>query len=254
MQYKKKVEWFKKHQILSQAISSGLEYAFVSADYKQCCPFVLCKDFLHDAVYNAIHNTKKSIYQFHYSPKDGHAAIDLTKMRIILANSCDRQLREKIPHCLDFIHQIERVLRMSLTTARECVDPPPKYAPGGVWLFESSRRWLAAPPMVSLYTLLARVGFSHTQGENFQSTIDKILSYSIQPYQYEDKHRLSGSKNGIDYILKHGDRRVFHSDLKMNYPRIRISVLHNDCGIMGFARGSTKKIVPNWHRFEENKV
>ena len=253
MQHKKKVQWFKGHQGLQQAISSGLEYAFVSEDYKQCCPFVLCKDFLHDAVYNRVHNTKKSIYGYHCSLKEGHPLVDLNKMRMMLANSSDRKMRDKIPNCLDFMHQVEKELKMSLTVAREVAVPIPKYSAGGVWLFESSKRWLSAPPMVSLYALLVRVGFSHHIGTEFRDTIAKIISYEIKPYQYEDRGRLIGSKDAINYILKNGDRKIFYSDIKLNYPRVRIGVLHNDMGIMGFARGSTKNLIPHWHRFTPEK-
>ena len=255
MQHKKKVQWFFESQGLQQAIGSGLEYAFISADYKQCCPFVLCKDFLHDAVYNRVHGTKKSIYGYHCSTKEGHPPIDLDKTRMVLANSSDRKMREKIPNCLEFMHQIEKELKMSLTTARECLTPPAKYAAGGVWLFESTKRWLAAPPMVSLYSLLVRVGFSHPIGTPFRTTIDKIISYDIKPYQYEDRGRLVGSKSGLYYIIKNGDRKVFYAEVKKNYPRVRIGTLHNDLGIMGFSRCSTKDIIPYWHRFktEEKK-
>ena len=254
MQHKKKILWFSETQHLSQALGSGLEYAFVSDDYKQCCPFVLCKDFLHDAVYNRIHATKKSIYGYHCSSKEGHPPIDLEKMRVVLANSSDRKMREKIPNCLEFMHQVEKHLKMSLTVARECASPHPKYSGGGIWLFESTKRWLSSPPMVSLYTLLIRVGFSHPIGADFQSTIDKIIHYSLKPYQYEDRGRLVGGKEGLNYILEHGDRKIFYSDIKKNYPRVKINFLHNDMGIMGFSRGSTKDIIPYWHRFEKPKV
>lgn len=249
MQHKKKIQWFKESQRLSQALGSGLEYAFVSADYKQCCPFVWCKDFLHDAVYNAIYNTKKSIYGYHCSPKEGQPPIDLNKMRVLLANSGDRKMRDKIPACVEFMHQIETALKMSLSTVRECTNPPYHYAVGGVWLFESSKRWLLAPPMVSLYTLLVRVGFSHIRGTPFLTTINKIIDYSVKPYQYEDRDRLVKSKDGILYILKHGDRRIFFSEIKKNYPRVKIGCLHNDLGIVGFSKKVTKDLIPHWHRF-----
>jgi hypothetical protein len=248
MQYKKKIQWLQEKQSLSQALGSGLEYAFVSNDYKQCCPFVLCKDFLHDAVYNRIHKTKKTIYGYHCSVKEGHPLIDLEKMRVVLANSSDRKMRQKIPNCLEFMNQIEQHLKMSLTIARECSSPRPKYAAGGIWLFESSKRWMSSPPMVSLYTLLVRVGFSHVLGSEFKTTIENIVNYSIKPYQYEDRGRLTGCKDGMNYILKHGDRKIFYSEIKKNYPRVRINTLHNDLGIIGFSNGSTKNIVPYWHR------
>jgi len=244
----KKIAWYTDSMGLSQALSSGLEFAFVSKNYEQCCPFVLCKDYLQDAIYNHLHKAKKSIYGFKYDP-DKHFPLHLEQCRLVLANSSDSKFRDKVPVCLDFINQIETKLKIAKTKARECADPPKKYLRGGVFLFEGSRRWLISPPMVSLYTLLLRVGFCHVEGDSFEQTIKDILNKKRSAYQGEDYNRLRNSQKGLERILKTGDRKIFPRDMKRNYPKgISINTLHNDLGICAFSCGDTKGQFPNWHK------
>lgn len=247
---KKKIAWFNESASLQQALSAGLEYAFVSKENKQCCPWVLCKDFLQDAVYNQLYRTKRKIWGFCFNPRI-HEPIDVEKTRILLANSQDPDFRNKIPQCLDFIHQIENRLRISKTRVRECSKPALKYRQGGVWYFEGNKRWLSSPVMLSLYTLLLRVGFVHTIGESFEKTIEKVCSREIYPYQKEDDIKLRNARKGIKKILECGDKKIFHPEIKKNYPRVGISILHNDLGIVGFSQGYTKPFMPYWHRQEQ---
>jgi len=247
---KRVITWYLKTTCLHQAIASGLEFAFLSRDNKQCCPFVLCKDYLQDAIYNQIYKTKKKIYGFQYDAAVENP-ISLTKTRLLIANSSDKNLRDKIVQCIDFINQIEEKLNMPRTKYEECDDPPLKYKAGGVWLFESNRRWLISPPMISMYSLLIRVGMSHTTGKDFWNTINSIQSDGLKSYQYEDTYRLKYSTAGIKRILDEGDREIFYKEIKKNYPKgTKINTLHNDLGICGFSSGATKYIVPYWHRKE----
>ena len=146
-----------------QIYSKGLEYALVSSDYKQCHPFVWCKDFLHDVIHATINNKWIEIYKFRFDPgKDPLPCMD--KIRLLLTNSKDRKFAEKIPAVLDFINQIEDRLKIKKTFVRQCWMPPEQYRKAGVFMFEGSRRWIQSPPMLSLYSLLLRLGFCHQIG------------------------------------------------------------------------------------------
>jgi hypothetical protein len=251
VQYKKKVIWYHKACALDQAISRGVEFAFISRDFKQCCPFVLCKDFLQDAIYNQLYQTKKKIYRFQYNPSV-ESPICLDRVRLAVANSNDPHFRIRIPHCLDFLNQIEVSLKMGKTKVKECAKPPKKYIQGGVWLFEGSKRWIVSPPMISLYTMLIRLGFTHVQGLDFWKTLHAINDGNLTPYQSEDGERLEESLGGIKRILEEGDRKIFPRDLKVNYPKgIRICDLHNELGICAFSKGYTESLVPVWHKKKE---
>ena len=250
MRTKKKVgiEWRTKKCTAQQVYQSGLQYAFVSPDYEQSTVFVYCKDFLQDAVQGFICKRKVcGIYRFTYDHEED-PAISLDKVRLLLANQGDPNFRDKISGCLDFMRQIENKLKIRYSDAWECLDPPKKYASGGVWLFEGSRRWIKSPPMLSLYTLLLRIGFIHEEGKSYKSTIKQVSTGAAGAYQEQDRSQLKYAQKGINRILKQGDRKIFFRDIRENYPPVAIDTMHDTCGIVGFAQGDTKGVVPHWHR------
>jgi len=244
------VKWFEGSQPLTQALSSGLEFCFLSEDNRQISPFAYCKDYLQDAIQGHLLKKRRSIYGFTYDPKID-PPICLNNTRILVANSTDSALGSKIPNCLDFLHQIEKKLRLVKTVVSECQSPPLKYIRSGVWLFKGSCRWMKSPPMISLYTLLIRLGFGHKIGTPYQEMIDGVISGKIPAYQFVDSGRLLHAKNGIDRILKIGDQKIFGRKIENNYPRkIRIGTMHNHLGIIGFSTGESKNHIPVWHKDE----
>jgi hypothetical protein len=254
MRYKKTVVWSNHNPgCLSQAINSGVEFAMISDDNQQCSPFCYCKDFIQDAFHGAVNNKKASIYGFCYNPSSPHQP-SLGKTKLLVTNSSDKKFRDKIESCLDFLHQIERELGMSLTNIRECKDPPRQYKRSGVWYIEANKRWIRSAPMVSMFTLLVRLGFGHQQGKSYKETIQGIIDGKIKAYQQVDGGRLKGAWPGIKRIIRNNDNKIFCRRMSDNYPsQVTTSTVHNNMGIIGFAKGYTKTIMPRWHRkIEEN--
>lgn len=248
MRRKKKIEWYTTKTTLYQVYRNGLEYAFVSKDNKQVCPFVYCKDFLQDAVQGCLHKIKRKIYGFTYDP-DKHYSLYMKQTRLLVTCAKDSQFRRKIVCCLDFINQIERQLKLKSTVATECVSPPPQYAVSGIWLLEGSHRWMISPPMISMYALLLRIGFVHVVGQNYEDTIEKVVNKDVTPYQNKDRRQLIDAIPGIRRILRYGDRKIFHKDMKANYPaKVSVGVMHNHLGIIRFSQKETKSLFPYWHR------
>ena len=245
----KNIEWYNgPGQNLRQAISSGIEFAFASPDNKQVSPFAYCKDYLQDAVQGFLYQKKKTIYGFTYDPVLHHP-ICLKKTRLLVTNEKDHQFSSKVPNCIDFLNQIEKDLLITKTVAHRCKNPPNKYIRPGIWLFDGSRRWLKSPPMLSMYTLLIRLGFGHPLGSSARETLDKIAAGELKAYQTVDSLRLREAKVGIDFILKKGDRKIFDRNIENNYPKtMRVNTMHNSLGIIGFANERTKKLVPSWHK------
>jgi hypothetical protein len=249
--YKKRIKWYTNKMSLQQAISSGVQMAFVSPDGEQCCPFVLCKDYLHDAVFNLLYKTKKKVWGFCYDPKK-EKPIGLDAIRLLVTNSQDKKMREKVPAMIEFLNQIESDLKLKKTIVRECADPPLKYRRCGVYYLLGSKRWLKSPPMISLYTLLVRIGFSHEPGTAYMKTLEGIKNYKISAYQPEDRGRLNYALDGIKRIVKIGDRKIFFTDIKKNYPKgMHIKKMHDHMGIVAFSSGDTEKFVPKWHEDKE---
>lgn len=236
-----------------QIYSKGLEYALVSSDLKQCHNFVWCKDFLHDVIYSTLNNKPIEIYRFRYDPEKNPKP-SLDKVRLLITNPKDKKFEQKIPACLDFVNQIEERMKIKKSIARKCWLPPEPYSASGVFLFEGSKRWIQAPPMMSLYSLLLRVGLSHTVGDKFENTIEGIKNGTIKGSQKYDRKWLESITIGLEKIFRVGDRKIFSKNIQENYPKkLVIDTVHNRMGIIGFSSDilyaalGESVIVPHWH-------
>ena len=238
--------WLANSPGMAQIYRQGLEYCFISHDWKQCCPFIYCKDFLQDAIQAVHHGKAVGIYGFSYNPATCEP-LYMERTRMAIANASDKDFASKIPHAIDFLNQFEKQLKLVRSIARPCSNPPKTYG-NGVFILDSSNRWMVSPPMMSMYALLLRVGFCHTKGEDYAMTIKKIVEGKISPYQTHDKSYLTTAQVGIEKILKFGYARIFYKDPKKNYPDCNTSSMHNSTGIVAFSTGDSKHVVNHWHR------
>lgn len=230
-------EWLpEKH--MSQIYNSGLEFAFVSKGKSQATYFATCKDFLQDALYAQIHQTDASIFGFTYSVKS-FPPISLDRTRIILVNKSDSSFLSRANNVEDFINQFCKRLRMKPTKVFQISNPPRKYSNGALYL-AGSGMWTNSPPLISMYSLFLRVGLGHKPGTDCMSTIEKIISGGIKPYNAYDKNYLASAKKGIDKILELGYRKFFYIDSRKNFPHgTNIGTMHSS-GIVNFANKKLK--------------
>lgn len=265
----KDIKWHPKTNKLSQVPKEGLEYALISKDYEQIHQLVWCKDFLQDAVFSQVTNQSIEIWGFTHDPKTS-PAVDLSKTRIIVTNFKDSEFSVKLlSRCMPLLHHVEKRLRITKTTVFKCRRVPPIYNRAGVWLLEGNKRWLQSPPMLSFYTYLIRIGLVCEPNDTLEQTLDKLASGKIMPYydndedfgwddgMPRDQSVAKSSRNGINRIMKFGDKDIFSTSIKKNYPKIvkdyygdvamDIATMHDDCGIVGFSEGDTKHYFPNWH-------
>lgn len=270
----RKVEWHPKTlKQISQIPKDGLEFAYVSEDYRQVHQLVWCKDFMQDAAYGFLNNKAIEIYGFEYNPvKNPPLYTDQT--RLLVCNWRDKEFQGKLlKNCLPFLNGIETQLKMKKTVVERCVNPPPIYRRSGVFIIEGSKRWMASPPMISLYTLLIRIGLVHVPTQSFSDTLSQIQAGALKPYNWQpdqpskyadsgfihednDSDFLNRGRAGLDRILKYGDRRLFHNKIEDNYAitdsddEVSVETLHESCGLGGFSSGHTKNYFPYWHRLE----
>lgn len=258
------VKWHPKTlKNISQIPTDGMEYAFVSEDNKQVHQLVWCKDFMQDVIFGFVNNEPVDIFGFEYDPSRD-VPISRSKTRIMVCNWRDKDFEQKLlNNCAEFIHGIETQLKMRYTQFSKCTNPPPIYRKSGVFVVEGSKRWMVAPPMMSFYTLMLRIGMVHPMGQPFQKTLDQIYDGDIEPYnfkpdikseKYGDVHEDNDCdqlRNGwiaVEKILRHGDRNLFHKSIKNNYYKeAGIYFIHDDCGLMGFSVEETEKYFPTWH-------
>lgn len=129
-----------------------MQFAFTTESkpkvYKQETPFVLCRDFLHDAVRAYATNNPCSIYGFVFHPE--YNSIDLKRTLILVKFSGLDNYIDKIIHLL---HLFEKRMRIKRTVAYGTQEKD-------IFLLKGSKSWQASPQFISLYTLLMRVAVS----------------------------------------------------------------------------------------------
>lgn len=253
---KKKIEFMPaaNHHI-AQIYGSGLQYALCSDKNEQACNFVYCKDFFQDAYQAYFCKTKRAIYGFSYDYKK-NKPVSLKTLKLLLLNSSDKKFSNKISSAQDFMNQIEKDLKMRGKTNFSQVSNPPEWYKRDIWLVETNKRWYSSPVMLSLYTLLLRIGFVHKLGTNYVETIEKVCQGEIKPYQKNDHSYMKNGAKGLAYILSKGDKFIFGNDPLKNYPKnISIGDMHNRMGIVAFSNATCKAKFQNWYvGFEPEKI
>lgn len=278
----------------SQIYSTGVEFALVGRvdkKWKQATTFVFCKDFLHDAIWAMLHKKTVCIYDFIYnatgkimkepkkgstewycwkeqedsgkSPKKdipihmGRTSLLFRDTNLSKAAGKKRFYAHRVG-CLDFLHQVEEQLgfnRTEIHQVKGTKNGPP------TWLILGDKKWMHAPTLLSLYSILIRVGYYHNAGGEFMRTLEmtrdgELGNGGIDPDDLFDDGA-AGSNDatyvkqawkGIEVILKHGIE-VFYDDMIDNYPSdVTTHVLHDSYGIVNFTAKRPEKRMPRWYR------
>ena len=258
MVQERKVVWHKKNLKVMQVPKEGLEFAFLSEDDKQMHQLVLCKDFLQDVVFAYTIERYIDVYDFIIWPRFN---FDFSATRIMVTNFKDPNFGMKICNCLDFLGQIESRLGFRPTTLEKCASAPPVYKKAGVWILTGDKGWIHSPVLLSMFTLMVRIGMIHREGDSFTKTLNRIKYGKVRPYnwapsykgrrRYNDQDVLRESREGIDAIMEHGTS-LFYKYRKWNYPsEVSSYFIHDSCGLTGFSQGLTKHKFPHWHRFNK---
>lgn len=260
---KKIINWSQKPKTLAEIYQNGLEMALMTKEDEngittQASHFVLCKDFFQDAIQGYLLNEKKGCFGFFYDPKTD-PAICMETTRIAVGNALNKNFANKIPAVLDFLNKFEKKIHLKRTKVWECEPCPEKYK-SGVFLFEGSSKWMISPPMISLYTLLIRVGFVHDLEKSYDKTIQDLTTKKIKllgegrTSGCYDPDYLKNAEEGIERILKEGYNKIFYKDMKKNYSKkIPMSTMHDNCGIVGFSKKTPKSVIPYWFKNKSKK-
>jgi len=239
-----KVKWSQNHGT-AQIYSSGVELALCSDDNKQVGPLVFCKDFFQDAIVASLHGTVCSIYGYKYD--SSFPPIPKDNLKVLLTNAADPKLKEKIPAVSDFLNQIEAELGVEKTVIEQCEKPPDKYAKCGIYLLIADKKWMHAPPLLSLWTLLARNSLVHKVGNKWRDTLQSIISGKTPASQKHDRTYIEYGKPGLDLVLEKGIEALFGKVMKANYPKEKAGhAMHHYSGIVSYGSCKAKSHFPMW--------
>jgi len=231
----KTIQPFNEKQFLCEIYNVGFQLSFVSKDLKQCHPWVLCKDFLTDAVWATMHQSRVGIYGFSYDTKI-HPPISLNPVLLMVRNTqvTEKTFAESIQNSCKFLNKIERKLKFKKAKVENVILEKKT----NCWLFTLDKRWLHASPMISLLSLFMRVGLKYNPELNFNSFIRSVKHDEIQVGKNgtkNDKKYLKQSRKFRLLILKNGIK-IFKTKMKDNYPTSDIHTIHNCWGIVSASK------------------
>ena len=232
--------------MIAQMASRGLEYAFIAADGRQCTPLLFCKEFLLDATWGTIHNERAALYGFVFDAGSTKTPpVDLNHCRLLLRNKHDTDFVQSTERCIAFLQQLEAEMEIEETSMQVC-DDPPKDIP--VVAFIGSPHWMIAPPMLSLYSLLIRVGMTYKEGDVWKY-MERVADGKVRTTAFTDAQYLRSSLPTIRrLIISAGVCFGSSSKLQDNWPLdLEEEILHEDMGIVAFARGKARQFCPQWY-------
>jgi hypothetical protein len=185
-----------------------------------------------DAVWLTLAGRRGNIYGFDYDP-EVDPPVSLDQCRVLLRNREDSDFPISAAASQAFLNNFELELGWEPTKMSLC-EKPPKGKP--VVAFLSPKEWMKAPPMLSLYSLLTRVGMT------FDARIAGVWDYmedvkdgKAKTIQSNDSRYLRRAWPTIKEVLGDGGAR-FTGTMEENWPsHIREIILHEDGGIVTLA-------------------
>jgi hypothetical protein len=232
---------------MCQIYSSGLEFAFVSAEGEQCHSFAYCKDFLQDAVWAQLRKKSTSIFGFMYE-YGKNPPIDITNCRLAVRLRKSTDLKEKCTASLNFLREIDSEMQKAnpeLDFSSTQLSFGGKYEGEGddTWVFCGGSAWLHNPILISFYSLLIRMGMTY-KGGGWRSHFEagELIGRNDRSYATSVLKRL-------DKITNEAVSSLFAKEMIDNYPDTPMlpAGMHGKSGIVSFSNDTINPAVKqNW--------
>lgn len=181
---------------------TGMMFSFCSKSKKdgkmyQCHPWVKCRDFLHDAMRAQLLSKKMDdIWGFSFSEENPR--IDFNKIRILVGKQQgvygSDTFDTTIKRALRILNVVEKFGKISLTKKFKVNMEEKGTHKTAAYMFVGSKEWMQSSFMVSLYTLLIRIGDKDIKFKSNMTDLIRALKESIE-------NTLDGDRD--DTYLKH---------------------------------------------------
>jgi hypothetical protein len=217
-----KIELYPTKSLAEEYQPTGMYFAFISTKNEMCHTWIKCRDFLQDAVRNQLTGKEDSIYGFCYLPKSD-PKIDLKKTRMLIKGV---KLDEVIKYSLQLVNHYERVA--GLTPRSKVVKTDDMY------LFLGPGEWSQSPVLISLYTLLIRLG---CQKIEFKSEKELVKAYEAlikdpKTTSINDVRYLKVVYKYIHTVLENMELLMFKQKDKILFADATIGSFHPRSGIV----------------------
>lgn len=238
-QTKTKIEPFTKDKGLSEIYqTSRLTFAFVSAPRdgsKQCHQLVKCRDFLQDALRTQLTGNISKIYGFEFDRKK-NPPIDLLRTRMLVRSGHSQERSDEVMlAAVKLLNHYEHMAGIA----------PSKVARHGTdYIFNSVKFWMFSPALISLYTLLIRLGeydlkFTLHDDDSLMAAFNTLVKSTRTDNEVSYLRTIKDSVSTVvlcsHYIFEKSDKANFD---KIYFRDLSISSFHNNTGIVGLCDGS----------------
>lgn len=138
--------------------------AILSPEFRQLHPPVMCKDYIQDAFWSENTGKNAGVYGFYWTP--GKMSITEDRYNFGLEFS-DSKVAEQMDMIIALLHATEERLGFNPSVLYK-TDDKMKF------IVNVSKEWVAQPILISLLTLLFRIGTAYTPGEDVLAFLKEV--------------------------------------------------------------------------------
>ena len=217
-----KIELYPTKSLAEEYQPTGMYFVFLSTKNEMCHTWIKCRDFLQDAIRNRLTGKDDSIYGFcHFSKKD--PKIDLKKTRLLVKGV---KLDEVIKHSLQLVNHYEKITGLTPRSKIVKVDD--------MYLFIGPGEWTQSPVLISLYTLLIRLGCQKIKFKNEEELVKayETLINNQKVNNINDVRYLKVVYKYIHTVLENRNLLMFKQEDKILFADATINNFHPRSGIV----------------------
>jgi len=219
-------------------VNSGFACSLFSDELKQSSGWHTCKAYLQDDYLN---------YYLEWTAGTPPAT---ASFNLCIINPANPKFSKHIHNIRNFIHQIERKLKIRPTRLYEVANIPlwMTKKKTTAYMLNASKIWAISPVMVSLYSLAARTGSVHNSRRSFKETIVRICrDPNVEIYHAYDRQYWQNGAFGLSHFIKYGVQNVFGTDPKKNWTNEISGCIHG-LGISEYSNHTyiNSRLVQKW--------
>lgn len=238
------VQWYenkKDNRTLIEAYQSmDMKFSFVSSKKngrKQCHRFVICRDFLHDVIRTQLTGKKCLIYGFKFE-KGINPPIDSARTQMLITkDEIPDEFNEYMKYGLKLLRYYEKISKAGISRCTKIADNNNKQ----VWLFSSPAMWMSSPALISMYSLLIRLGAKKIEFKSGEELLEKYKELIHSKKKLDsDTLYLKAIHKFLEIIVKH---REYIFDKKDNIycnGDVTLNDFHNYGGIVSLCEKKSK--------------
>lgn len=211
----------------------GMTFAFVSKEsskYTLAHQWVKCRDFLNDVIRYEITGNRISIYGFSFGKDNPRVSTEKIYIAVSMDNVDKSLFKDYIKSSIKLLRHFEREAGVSLSRSKLATVSGSKKS--NVVVICSNKMWLESPVLLSIYTLLIRLGVRKDINTYDKESLLSSLA-QVNPNGDNDSKYLSKIHTKLHYIITNA-AKLFSSPDRDFYRRkdIDLHSFHNYCGVV----------------------